>query len=42
MCSSDLIDHFALFGAMQASLNAKRALGIAVMALGVYLARKPV
>ncbi len=36
------IDHFALFGAMQASLNAKRALGIAVMALGVYLARKPV
>lgn len=36
------IDHFALLGAMKASLTAKRALGIAVMALGVYLARKPV
>ncbi len=36
------IDHFALWGAMPASLTAKRALGIAVMALGVYLARKPV
>ena len=36
------IDHFALFGAMKASFDAKRALGIAVMALGVYLARKPV
>ena len=36
------IDHFALWGAMKASFSAKRALGIAVMALGVYLARKPV
>ncbi len=36
------IDHFALWGAMPASLTAKRAAGIAVMALGVYLARKPV
>lgn len=36
------IDHFALWGAMKAALTARRALGIAVMALGVYLARKPV
>ncbi len=36
------IDHFALWGAMKATLTAKRALGIAVMAFGVYLARKPV
>ena len=36
------IDHFALWGAMKATLTTRRALGIAVMALGVYLARKPV
>ena len=35
------IDHFALWGAMKATLTARRAAGIAVMALGVYLARKP-
>ncbi len=35
------IDHFGLWGAMPAPLTARRALGIAVMALGVYLARKP-
>ena len=36
------IDHFGLSGALTAPLTARRALGIAVMALGVYLARKPV
>ncbi|MEO5867163.1 MAG: DMT family transporter [Sphingomonas sp.] len=36
------IDHFGLWGAMVTSFTARRALGIAVMALGVYLARKPV
>ena len=35
------IDHFGLFGALQTSLTAKRALGLLVMAIGVYLAKKP-
>jgi bacterial/archaeal transporter family-2 protein len=35
------IDHFALFGALKTTLTAKRALGLLVMALGVYLAKKP-
>lgn len=36
------IDHFALWGAMKAPLTVRRAAGIAVMVLGVWLARKPV
>ena len=36
------IDHFGLWGAMKSSLTARRAAGIAIMALGVWLARKPV
>lgn len=36
------IDHYGLWGALKTSLTPQRALGIAVMALGVYLARKPV
>src|SRR3954453_21220359 len=35
------IDHFGLFGALQTTLTAKRALGLLVMAFGVYLAKKP-
>jgi transporter family-2 protein len=35
------IDHFGLFGALQTPLTAKRAIGLLVMALGVYLAKKP-
>lgn len=35
------IDHFGLFGALQTQLTAKRALGLVVMAVGVYLAKKP-
>jgi transporter family-2 protein len=35
------IDHFGLFGALKTTLTAKRALGLLVMALGVYLAKKP-
>lgn len=35
------IDHFGLFGALKTELTARRALGLLVMALGVYLARKP-
>jgi bacterial/archaeal transporter family-2 protein len=36
------IDHFGLWGALKAEVTARRLAGIAVMALGVYLARKPV
>ena len=36
------IDHFGVLGVIQSSLTPKRALGIAVMAVGLYLARKPV
>ena len=36
------IDHFGLFGAIRTSLSTQRAVGIAVMALGVFLARKPI
>lgn len=36
------IDHFGAWGAMPSPLTARRLLGIAVMALGVFLARKPV
>jgi len=36
------IDHYGLMGAIRTPLSAKRALGIAVMALGVWLAKKPV
>lgn len=36
------IDHFGLWGALKAELTARRLAGIAVMAIGVWLARKPV
>jgi transporter family-2 protein len=36
------IDHFGLWGAVQSAITPKRVLGIGVMAVGVYLARKPV
>jgi transporter family-2 protein len=35
------IDHFGLWGAMKSEITGRRIAGIAVMALGVYLARKP-
>lgn len=35
------IDHFGLFGAMKTTLTLKRAIGLVVMAVGVYLAKKP-
>lgn len=35
------IDHFALFGAARTSLTLQRAIGLVVMAIGVYLAKKP-
>ncbi|WP_324260812.1 DMT family transporter [Altererythrobacter sp. H2] len=35
------IDHFGWLGAIQSSLTPRRMLGIAIMAIGLYLARKP-
>ena len=35
------IDHFGWLGAIQSALTPKRIAGIAVMAVGLYLARKP-
>ena len=37
-----IIDHFGLLGSIQSAITPKRALGVAVMAFGLYLARKPV
>lgn len=35
------IDHFGLFGAAKTTITLQRAIGLVVMALGVYLAKKP-
>ena len=35
------IDHFGWLGAIPSPITTKRAIGLAVMALGLYLARKP-
>ncbi len=40
LVSAGLIDQFGLFGARQESLSATRALGIAVMALGVWITQR--
>ena len=40
LVAAGVIDHFGLFGARQSSLTAQRAAGIALMAVGVLLARK--
>ena len=40
LVSAATIDHFALFGAAQNSLNLVRASGIAVMALGVWITQQ--
>ncbi|MEM0907278.1 MAG: DMT family transporter [Pseudomonadota bacterium] len=42
LVSSATIDHFGLFGAPKVEITARRILGIAVMAVGVMLARRPV
>ena len=41
LAAAALIDHYALFGARQATLTPLRAFGIALMAVGVLLARRP-
>lgn len=40
LISAATIDHFGLFGAMRSAIDLKRAAGIALMIVGVYLARK--
>ena len=40
LISSALIDQFGLFGARPSPIDARRALGLALMAAGVLLARK--
>ena len=39
--ASALIDHFGWFGTPVSPISVRRGLGIALMAAGVYLARKP-
>lgn len=40
LVAAALIDHFGLFGATPSALTLRRGIGIAVMAVGVYLAKK--
>jgi transporter family-2 protein len=42
LVAAALIDHFGLFGAAKSTLTLQRGIGLAVMAVGVYLAKKPV
>jgi len=42
LVSSAVIDHFGLFYALREPLSLRRGAGIAVMALGVYLAKKTI
>jgi transporter family-2 protein len=42
LVAAAVIDHFGLFGAAKSALTTQRAIGLAVMAIGVYLAKKPV
>ncbi|MFC7291496.1 DMT family transporter [Hirschia litorea] len=42
LSSAVVIDHFGLFGAIKSTITPKRALGLFVMAVGLYLAQKDV
>lgn len=42
LVAAAIIDHYGLWGAMKSAITLRRVAGIAVMALGVYLARKPI
>lgn len=42
LVAAALIDHFGLFGAIKSTVTLQRGIGLVVMALGVYLAKKPV
>ena len=41
LIAAAIIDHFGLFGAARTALTVQRAIGLLVMAVGVYLAKKP-
>ncbi|MCH4151152.1 MAG: DMT family transporter [Sphingobium sp.] len=40
LISATLIDHYGLLGAIRTEADVKRITGVAIMAIGVYLARK--
>ena len=40
LISAAIIDHYGLFGAAQYSIDYKRVLGITIMAIGIFLAKK--
>lgn len=42
LVAAAVIDHFGLWGAIRSEITGRRLAGLGVMALGVYLARKPV
>jgi bacterial/archaeal transporter family-2 protein len=42
LVAAAVIDHFGLWGAIKSAATPRRLAGIFVMAVGVYLARKPV
>lgn len=42
LCAAAVIDHFGLFGAQMAEITPKRILGIVIMVIGIYLARKEI
>ncbi len=42
LIATAVIDHYGIWGAVQSAITWRRVAGIAVMAFGVYLARKPV
>ena len=42
LVTSAVIDHYALFGAPKVEITPRRLLGLAVMAVGIMLARRPV
>ena len=41
LVAAALIDHYGLWGALKSDITPRRIAGIALMAAGVYLARKP-
>lgn len=42
LCALAVIDHYGLMGAPQFSMTSKRAIGLVLMGIGVFLVRKPV
>ena len=41
IASAAAIDHFGLFGAVRSEISTARVCGVILMAVGVFLARKP-